>query len=650
MCGFAGFISIGIDAPTTVLAKMGKAIEHRGPDDSGLWHDPETGLGFVHRRLAILDLSSAGHQPMVSISQRYTLIFNGEIYNHLVLRQELETLEPLNWRGHSDTETLLAGFERWGIEATLNRSVGMFAMAIWDRLHQKLILVRDRLGEKPLYYGFQGTNFLFGSELKALRAHPAFTAHIDKQALVEYFRHNYIPAPLSIYQGIRKLMPGQMLILTPGSDSPEFRSYWRLADVVVKASEQPWQGSAEDAVNELEQVLGNAVAQQLISDVPLGAFLSGGVDSSTIVALMQKHSARKVRTFSIGFDDKEFNEAEHALAIAQHLDTNHTELYVSSQDALNVIPKLPAIYDEPFADSSQIPTYLVSAMAKQHVTVSLSGDAGDELFCGYQRYTLAQQLENRLDRTPQFVRQCGRGVINALSASQWNTVLSPIQPLFPSQYRAVNMGDKLHKFSGLLAADDGISRYLAMISHSLSPEQYVKGGTFSPGLLLEKSLAAKTDYMQHLMYLDSVSYLPDDILVKVDRAAMAVSLEGRVPFLDHRVVEFAAALPQQFKLREGQTKWCLRQVLYRHVPRQLLERTKMGFAVPVAAWLRGPLRDWAEQLLDPVLLQQQGILNVEYIRQLWHEHLSGNRNWHSQLWNVLMFQAWLAHQQESVAD
>jgi len=650
MCGFAGFISIGIDAPTTVLAKMGKAIEHRGPDDSGLWHDAETGLGFVHRRLAILDLSSAGHQPMVSISQRYTLIFNGEIYNHLVLRQELETPGPIDWRGHSDTETLLAGFERWGIEPTLVRAVGMFAMAIWDQQQQQLVLVRDRLGEKPLYYGFQGTDFLFGSELKALRAHPAFTANIDRQALVEYFRHNYIPAPLSIYQGIRKLMPGQMLVLTPGSERPEYRSYWSLSGVLVNGTAQPWQGNAEDAVDQLELVLGNAVAQQLISDVPLGAFLSGGVDSSTVVALMQKHSARKVRTFSIGFDDKEFNEAEHAFAIAQHLGTDHTELYVSSQDALNVIPKLPAIYDEPFADSSQIPTYLVSAMAKQHVTVSLSGDAGDELFCGYQRYTLAQQLESRLGSTPRFIRQCGEGVINALSASQWNSVLSPFQPLFPSRYRAANMGDKLHKFSGLLAADDGISRYLAMISHSLHPERYVKGGAFSAGLLLDKSLTVEVDYLQHLMYLDSVSYLPDDILVKVDRAAMAVSLEGRVPFLDHRVVEFATTLPQQYKLRDGQTKWCLRQVLYRHVPRHLIERTKMGFAVPVAAWLRGPLRDWAEQLLDPVLLQQQGILNVDYIRQLWLEHLSGSRNWHSQLWNVLMFQAWLASQQESVAD
>ncbi|RVU41289.1 asparagine synthase (glutamine-hydrolyzing) [Rheinheimera riviphila] len=650
MCGFAGFVSIGIDAPTTVLARMGKAIEHRGPDDSGLWHDPETGLGFVHRRLAILDLSSAGHQPMTSISQRYTLIFNGEIYNHLLLRQELDMPGLLNWRGHSDTETLLAGFERWGIEATLNRAVGMFAMAIWDQLQQQLILVRDRLGEKPLYYGFQGGHFLFGSELKALRAHPAFTANIDRQALIEYFRHNYIPAPLSIYQGIRKLMPGQMLTLSPGSASPHYHNYWCLSDVVEKSAVHPWQGTAEDAVHALEQVLGNAVEQQLISDVPLGAFLSGGVDSSTIVALMQKHSVRKVRTFSIGFDDKEFNEAEHALAIAQHLGTDHTELYVSSQDALNVIPKLPAIYDEPFADSSQIPTYLVSAMAKQHVTVSLSGDGGDELFCGYQRYTLAQQLQNRLGATPQLLRQCGKGIINTFSASQWNSVLSPFQPLFPSRYRTANIGDKLHKFSGLLAADDGISRYLAMISHSLRPEQYVKDGTFTPGLMLEKSLTADIDYIPHLMYLDSLSYLPDDILVKVDRAAMAVSLEGRVPFLDHRVVEFAAALPQQFKLRDGQTKWCLRQVLYRHVPRQLIERTKMGFAVPVAAWLRGPLREWAEQLLDPVLLQQQGILNVEYIRQLWLEHLSGSRNWHSQLWNVLMFQAWLAHQQESVAD
>lgn len=647
MCGIAGFICAGESVPAdqwqSVLRGMGVAIAHRGPDDTGVWVDTDAGVGLAHRRLAIVDLSAAGHQPMVSASGRYVVVFNGEIYNHPDLRRELgsQAHGPIGWRGHSDTETLLAGFDTWGIAETTRRSIGMFAFAVWDRAEQSLTLGRDRLGEKPLYYGWQGATFLFGSELKALRAHPAFHAGIDRNALALLMRHNYIPAPHSIYVGVRKLLPGALLVVSARNPSAEPHRYWDGRQVVADGLAHPFAGSPEEAVDELDRLLGDAVSRQMMADVPLGAFLSGGVDSSTIVSIMQARSSRPVKTFTIGFHEKGFNEAEHAKAVARHLGTDHTELYVTPQQALEVIPRLPALYDEPFSDSSQIPTFLVSQMTRQHVTVSLSGDAGDELFCGYSRYLLGMQMWSRLSRLPMPVRTAFAGLLVRLRPSTWNRLLGPAQSLLPASLAQVNIGDKLHKGAGVLAARTPVELYRLLLSHWRDPAEFVLGAKEPGTVLTESALQPPTDHFVHqMMALDMLSYLPDDILVKVDRAAMGVSLETRVPMLDHRVVEFAWRLPLHYKLRDGVGKWPLRQVLYRYVPRHLIERPKMGFGVPVDSWLRGPLREWAEDLLDSTRLRNEGFFDPAPIRQKWDEHLSGRRNWQACLWNVLMFQAW----------
>ena len=654
MCGIVGFLGgpAGDDqfAESAVLQRMATAIMARGPDDAGYWSDVDQRVGFGHRRLSIVDLSPSGHQPMVSGSGRYVVVYNGEIYNHLNCRASLALSGvSVEWRGHSDTESLLAGLDAWGIKGTVERCIGMFAFAVWDKQTHTLTLARDRLGEKPLYYGWQGTGqhatFLFGSELKALKEHPAFAAGIDRNALCLLMRHNYIPAPYSIYEGISKLEAGCLLSVSLAQPEPKLVRYWSAATVAVSGCAAPFAGTPTQAVDALEVLLKSAVQQQMMADVPLGAFLSGGIDSSTVVALMQAQSSRPVKTFTIGFNEVGYNEAVHAKAVAKHLGTEHAELYVSPKQALDVIPRLPTLYCEPFSDSSQIPTFLLSQLARQQVTVSLSGDAGDELFCGYNRYLLANKLWQRLSVLPAGSRRLAARGFTALSPSRWNALLGPVQGLLPSSLRQANLGDKLHKAAGVLASGDLDALYLGMVSHWDDPASVVIGGTEPPTLLTGNVPKLDgLDDIQRMMALDMLTYLPDDILVKVDRAGMGVSLEGRVPFLDHRVVEFAWSLPQSLKLRDGVSKWVLRQVLYRHVPKELIERPKMGFGVPIGDWLRGPLRDWAENLLNEARLQREGYFNTGPIRQKWAEHLSGARNWQYHLWNVLMFQAWLAEQ------
>jgi len=645
MCGFAGFLGAFAGSSSSewpeVLRRTGRAIAHRGPDDAGIWTDAGANVGLAHQRLSIVDLSVAGHQPMVSASRRYVIVFNGEIYNHLDLRELLGNAE-WDWRGHSDTETLLAGFDVWGIAGTVERAIGMFAFAVWDNASRKLTLCRDRLGEKPLYYGWQGDTFLFGSELKALKAHPAFRAEIDRNALALLMRHSSIPSPYSIYQGIHKLLPGTLLTVSLQDRNAPPRRYWDARQVVADGLAHPFMGSPDEAVDALDILLRDAVAKQMIADVPLGAFLSGGVDSSTVVALMQAQSSRPVKTFTIGSHDQGFDEAVHARAVARHLGTDHTELYVTPQRALDLIPGLPTLYDEPFADPSQIPTFLVSQMTRQHVTVSLSGDGGDELFGGYNRYVLARQLWSKFSRLPRGGRVALGRMIVAISPQGWNRLLGPLQSLLPIGLAQANIGDKLHKGADVMAARTPADLYRMLVSHWLDPAALVLGATEPATVLTETDLQPQTDdFVHHMMALDLLTYLSDDILTKVDRAAMGVSLEARVPLLDHRVVEFAWSLPLDYKLRNGVGKWPLRQLLYRYVPKELIERPKMGFGVPIDSWLRGPLREWAEDLLDKSRLRQEGYFDPAPIRGKWDEHVSGKRNWQYHLWDVLMFQAWL---------
>ncbi|MGZ0018245.1 asparagine synthase (glutamine-hydrolyzing) [Nitrosomonas sp. wSCUT-2] len=651
MCGVVGFIAPGRGLERTVR-QMAEKLHHRGPDDSGVWVDEVVGIALGHCRLSILDLSLAGCQPMASTCGRYVIVFNGEVYNHLELRRELEKIVPdpsfpgrdMVWRGHSDTETLLACFEAWGVVKTLENAVGMFAIALWDREERVLTLARDRMGEKPLYYGWQGNTFLFGSELKALKAHPDFLAEIDRDVICLYLRHCTIPAPYSIYKGIKKLLPGTYLQLPLGRDADDLRAvhpkyYWSLAEVAAQGQAAPFVGSDTDAIAALDCQLKQSVGLQMMADVPLGAFLSGGVDSSTVVALMQAQSIRRVKTFSIGFDEQGYNEAGYAKAVAQHVGTEHTELYMSSAEAMLEIPMLGKIYDEPFADSSQIPTLLVSQMARQHVTVSLSGDGGDELFCGYNRYALADTWK-RIEKVPFGIRRLAGHLVKSVSPGTWNELLRLADNFVKLP---VNMGEKLSKLAAQLENVDGVNElYYSLVSEIDHPKHLVIGAKEPASWLTEVGMNSSfSDPKLHMMFMDTMTYLPDDILVKVDRAAMANSLETRVPLLDHRVVEMAWSLPMGMKMRGGKSKWILRQVLYQYVPEKLIERPKAGFAIPLGDWLRGPLRAWVEELLDVTRLQQEGFFNAECIRAKWQAHLEGKRNNSTFLWNILMFQVWL---------
>ena len=640
MCGIAGQLVFGSAYSarelTEITTNMVRQLTHRGPDDMGLWSDDTSRVYLAHRRLSILDMSIEGHQPMVSASGRYTIVFNGEIYNHAELRKELPDTP---WRGHSDTEVMLAALSHWGVTAAVKRFVGMFAFALWDSLERQLYLVRDRMGEKPLYYGFVAGHFLFGSELKALRAHPRWAADVDRDALALYFKFNYVPAPLTIYQKISKLEPGCIARIDGSSATgrAEIQRYWSVRDASAVALNG---GPSGGAIDQVEGALSRAVAGQMVADVPVGAFLSGGIDSSLIVALMQKQSIGQVRTFTIGFEDGAFNEAEHAKAVAAHLGTAHTEFYVSPRDALDVIPLLPTLFDEPFADSSQIPTYLVARLTREHVTVSLSGDGGDELFGGYNRYVWGKKLWDVIGRLPLPARRVAARLIRVISPRDWDRIFALFSVVVPPRLRFSTPGDKLYKLAQLLGARYAGEVYFDLISlwHGL---ELVVGAPGQSGIANNASRwpddLALPEFM---MYVDSQTYLPDDILTKVDRATMGVSLESRAPFLDHRVAELAATLPLDFKLREGQGKWILRQILYKHVPRDLIERPKMGFAIPIDSWLRGPLRDWAESLIGEARLRGEGYLDPEPIRKKWAEHLSGKRNWQNELWGVLMFQAW----------
>ncbi len=638
MCGIAGFLDpkrrSGDNELRALAAGMAAALRHRGPDAEGVWVDAGAGLALGHARLSIIDLSPAGAQPMVSASGRFVVSYNGEIYNARELRAELERSGHI-FRGHSDTEVMVEGFARWGVRATVERLIGMFAFAVFDREDRVLTLGRDRLGIKPLYWGHADGRVIFASELKALKTLPNFDAKIDRQALGAYLCTGYVPAPASIYCGIEKLEPGMLLGI---DEDGETRSdtYWSLLDVALEGRAALIDASDADARDALESVLSDAVTRRMVADVPLGVFLSGGIDSSTVTALMQANSTTPVKSFSVGFHEQAYNEATQAKAVAAHLGTDHTELYVTAAEAQAVVPKLPQIYDEPFADSSQIPTFLVSEMTRRHVTVALSGDGGDELFAGYNRYAQGLRLARMLRPLPRPVATCLASMIGAVPPSMWDRLFTMV----PEALRPRLAGDKAQKLASVLGKGAG-DYYRTLIASWGDAWSLVEGaGAPSQPAFSEATRARFGDELSWMQYADSVTYLPDDILTKVDRASMAVSLEARVPLLDHRVVDFAWHLPDRFKVRDGQGKWLLRQVLQKYVPRDLVERPKMGFSVPIDAWLRGPLQGWAADLLDPAAMRRSGLIDPGPVQEKWAEHQSGARNWQHFLWNVLMFEAW----------
>ncbi len=647
MCGLAGFVTLN---PTTrdelarTVDAMAQTLYTRGPDDSGRWVDESTGVALGFRRLSIVDLTADGHQPMSSSDGRYVIVFNGEIYNFKDLRRELER-KGHRFVGHSDTAVMLAAFLEYGVEAAVRMFNGMFAFALWDRKERALFLGRDRVGKKPMYFGWIGNTFAFGSELKALRRQPDFAAGIDSDAVSQFVRFGYVPAPRSIYRGIRKLPPATLLKLDDfrrGAE-PAQSCFWSAEEVARDAMNHRFAGTEREAVEELDRLMRDAVGRRMVADVPLGAFLSGGIDSSVVVSLMQAQSSVPVRTFSIGFREDAYNEAGFAAAVSRHLGTSHTELYVTPGEAMAVIPQLPEMYDEPFADVSQIPTYLVSRLARSSVTVSLSGDGGDELFGGYNRYSWGNRIWDVLRWMPLSARRAVAHGVLAVSPEGWSKAFAAV----PRSVRPANAGDKLHKLAGVLDVASRQQMYARLTSHWKGSDPVVAAHRAAAGAAASEEWIDLSSFTESMMYLDFITYLPDDILVKLDRATMAVSLEGRAPFLDYRVVEFAWRLPLHMKVRAGEGKWIVRRLLEKYVPNELFERPKMGFGVPIDAWLRGPLRPWAEDLLDENRLRREGFFSPEIVRERWNDHLSGRRSWQYDLWNILMFQAWLDASRDS---
>jgi asparagine synthase (glutamine-hydrolysing) len=638
MCGIAGLLAPEGSEPLDSMARlMADAMTHRGPDDQGIWSDAQAGVVLAHRRLSVIDVSPLGHQPMHSASGRFVVVYNGEIYNFEELRRSLEAAgRAPPWRGHSDTEVLLAAIEAWGFEGAVSRTIGMFAIALWDRERRVLALARDRLGEKPLYYGRLGATFCFASELKAVRAVRGHDLRIDRRALSRLLQLSYVPSPMSIYRGLSKLAPGHLVEIAADLSIGQPRAYWTLGDTAESGLAGRLAAMDDERlVDLLHDRLKEAVGLQMVSDVPLGAFLSGGVDSSTVVALMQAQTRRPVRTFTIGFPEASFDEAPFARAVAGHLGTDHTELYVSSADATAVIPQLPDIYDEPFADSSQIPTTLVSRLTRRHVTVSLSGDGGDELFAGYPRYEATAALWRRVSRLPTGLRTAASAALRLAAPRTWDRGFA----VLPIGLRQKVNGRRVHRMAQLVAAQSLAEMYVRLMSHWQPEDQLVAdagGDDHEPSCI-----AADGTLVEQLRRCDVHRYLPDDLLVKVDRASMSASLESRAPLLDHRVVDLAFALPERALLRDGRGKWILRKVLDRYVPRTLIDRPKAGFAVPLADWLRGPLHAWAMHLLNGTGLAKTAGLDRGKIDLAWQQHQSGRFDRSYALWNVLMFLAWL---------
>jgi asparagine synthase (glutamine-hydrolysing) len=654
MCGIVGLLkhppTEHLDNNKNIIIRMMEQISYRGPDDFGVWIEEDSGIVLGHRRLSIIDLSHEGKQPMLSANQRYVISFNGEIYNFKDLRSRIENELNLNtalWRGHSDTEVLLSALSNWGIEKTLALVNGMFAFALWDREKKVLHLARDRIGEKPIYYGKLKNSFVFSSELKALKAHPDWEGEINRGALTLFMRYGYIPSPYSIYTGIYKLTPGKYLTLSlsdflKDNTLPEPHTYWSPSKIIKTINNDFFSGSEKEAIEELESLLIDSVKIRMESDVPLGAFLSGGIDSTTVVSLMQSISNQPIQTFSIGFYEDEYNEADNAKEVANFLGTDHNELLLTADYALGIIPDLPILYDEPFADPSALPTFLVSKLARKKVTVSLSGDGGDELFGGYNRYRACKDLWAQIGWLPYVGRAGLAKILGSTPSIVLDNFIGWMAPFLNKYGRRGSVANKLHKLSEILAVKKPEDLYLGIISHWKEPQDVVLEANEPPSIFSKNDLQTRSgDLFQFMMTLDALTYLPDDILVKLDRASMRVSLEARVPILDHRVIEFAWKLPLAMKVREGQSKWILRQVLYKYIPKEMTDRPKRGFGVPIGNWLRGPLRDWAENLLDAKRLREEKFFNPEPIRQKWQEHIEEKQNWQGVLWTVLMFQAWL---------